>query len=76
MTKLQPALAELTLLDWKRDVFALYARIRDLPPHEGWQMWRIERLRWAGASGHSTCRRILAAPWRNFTTTALARARL
>ena len=43
MTQVQPALAELTLLDWKRDVFALYARIRDLPPHEGWQMWRRER---------------------------------
>jgi uncharacterized protein (DUF1684 family) len=39
----QTAVAELTLLDWKRRMFELYARVRELPPHEGWLAWRRER---------------------------------
>jgi hypothetical protein len=34
---------ELTLLDWKRRIFELYARVRDLPPYEGWLEWRRVR---------------------------------
>ena len=39
----QTAVAELTLLDWKRRIFELYANVRELPPHEGWLAWRRER---------------------------------
>ena len=33
----------LALLDWKRRVFGLYAAVRELPPEEGWQLWRRTR---------------------------------
>jgi uncharacterized protein (DUF1684 family) len=33
----------LALLDWKRRVFALYAAVRELPPEEGWELWRRTR---------------------------------
>jgi uncharacterized protein len=33
----------LTLLDWKRSVFDLYASVRKLPPDEGWLLWRATR---------------------------------
>jgi uncharacterized protein (DUF1684 family) len=37
---------ELTLLDWKRRVFELYARIRrSTAPQEAWREWRDERDR-------------------------------
>jgi len=34
---------ELDLLDWKRQVFALYAEVRRLEPEEGWRLWRETR---------------------------------
>ena len=35
---------ELTLLDWKRRIFALYAEIRaDAEPQRAWERWRGER---------------------------------
>ena len=38
------AVAEtLELLDWKRRVFGLYAAVRELPPVEGWELWRGTR---------------------------------
>jgi uncharacterized protein (DUF1684 family) len=37
------AVSELTLLDWKRRVFALYAEVRRGDPHRSWQRWRAER---------------------------------
>jgi uncharacterized protein len=33
----------LELLDWKRRVFGLYAAVRELPPEEGWKLWRETR---------------------------------
>src|SRR5262245_59970600 len=33
----------LSLLDWKRRVFALYAAVRELDPEAGWQLWRQTR---------------------------------
>jgi uncharacterized protein (DUF1684 family) len=39
------AVPELTLLDWKREVIGLYARVRDLPGHHGWLEWRRARDR-------------------------------
>jgi hypothetical protein len=33
----------LALLDWKRRVFGLYAAVRELPPEEGWELWRQTR---------------------------------
>ena len=33
----------LTLLDWKRRVFALYAAVRELPPDDGCELWRQTR---------------------------------
>jgi uncharacterized protein (DUF1684 family) len=33
----------LALLDWKRQVFALYAAVRALAPEAGWQLWRETR---------------------------------
>src|SRR5579862_7072851 len=33
----------LTLLDWKRQVFALYAAVRELSPEAGWELWRETR---------------------------------
>jgi hypothetical protein len=33
----------LELLDWKRRVFELYARVRDAAPQAGWERWRDER---------------------------------
>jgi uncharacterized protein len=33
----------LELLDWKRRVFGLYAAVRELPPAEGWELWRQTR---------------------------------
>jgi uncharacterized protein len=34
---------ELTLLDWKREVFALYAEIRESEPRNGWERWKAVR---------------------------------
>ena len=33
----------LSLLDWKRRVFALYAAVRTLEPEAGWELWRETR---------------------------------
>jgi uncharacterized protein (DUF1684 family) len=33
----------LALLDWKRQVFALYADVRALTPEAGWELWRETR---------------------------------
>ena len=33
----------LSLLDWKRRVFALYAAVRALEPEAGWELWRETR---------------------------------
>jgi uncharacterized protein len=33
----------LELLDWKRRVFDLYARVRELQPEAGWELWRKRR---------------------------------
>jgi uncharacterized protein len=33
----------LSLLDWKRRIFALYAAIRSMEPESGWQLWRATR---------------------------------
>ena len=33
----------LTLLDWKRRVFALYAAVRSMEPKSGWELWRDTR---------------------------------
>ncbi|HEX2295206.1 MAG TPA: DUF1684 domain-containing protein, partial [Actinomycetota bacterium] len=33
----------LELLDWKRRVFDLYARVRASAPEDGWRLWRDER---------------------------------
>ncbi|HKD95343.1 MAG TPA: DUF1684 domain-containing protein [Gaiellaceae bacterium] len=33
----------LSLLDWKRRVFSLYAAVRALEPEAGWQLWRETR---------------------------------
>jgi len=33
----------LTLLDWKRRVFALYEGVRRLEPRAGWELWRATR---------------------------------
>jgi uncharacterized protein len=33
----------LEVVDWRRSVFALYARVRELPPAEGHALWRAER---------------------------------
>ena len=33
----------LTLLDWKRRVFALYAAVRSMEPESGWELWRDTR---------------------------------
>jgi uncharacterized protein len=37
------SLDELTLLDWKRRVFGLYAAVRTMSPESGWQLWRDTR---------------------------------
>jgi uncharacterized protein (DUF1684 family) len=37
------AVDELDLLDWKRQVFALYAEIRATEPQRAWQRWRETR---------------------------------
>jgi uncharacterized protein (DUF1684 family) len=34
---------ELTLMDWKRRVFALYAEVRAGEPQEAWERWRAVR---------------------------------
>ena len=34
---------ELTLLDWKRRVFALYAEVRAGQPRAAWERWRAVR---------------------------------
>ncbi len=34
---------ELELLDWKRQVFDLYARVRESEPRGGWERWRDVR---------------------------------
>jgi uncharacterized protein len=34
---------ELTLMDWKRRVFALYADVRASEPREAWERWRAVR---------------------------------
>jgi uncharacterized protein len=34
---------ELTLMDWKRRVFALYADVRTGEPREAWERWRAAR---------------------------------
>jgi uncharacterized protein (DUF1684 family) len=40
------AVDELDLLDWKRHVFELYARVRrEREPRDAWALWRRERLR-------------------------------
>ena len=33
----------LALLDWKRNVFSLYAAVRALEPEAGWELWRETR---------------------------------
>src|SRR5262249_22127945 len=33
----------LSLLDWKRHVFSLYAAVRALEPEAGWKLWRETR---------------------------------
>src|SRR5215475_15681885 len=33
----------LSLLDWKRRVFSLYAAVRALEPEAGWELWRETR---------------------------------
>jgi uncharacterized protein (DUF1684 family) len=33
----------LTLLDWKRRMFALYAAVRSMDPESGWELWRDTR---------------------------------
>jgi len=33
----------LTLLDWKRRIFALYQSVRELDPVDGWELWRRTR---------------------------------
>ncbi len=33
----------LSLLDWKRRVFALYAAVRAMEPEAGWELWRETR---------------------------------
>jgi uncharacterized protein (DUF1684 family) len=33
----------MALLDWKRRVFALYARVRAMDPEPGWELWRETR---------------------------------
>jgi uncharacterized protein (DUF1684 family) len=37
------AVDTLALLDWKRHVLGLYAEVRELPPEEGWELWRRTR---------------------------------
>jgi hypothetical protein len=39
------AISELDLLSWKREVFALYRRVRELEPEAGWREWRARRDR-------------------------------
>ena len=34
---------ELTLLDWKRRIFALYAEVRAMEPRQAWEHWRAVR---------------------------------
>ena len=37
------SLDELTLLDWKRRIFALYAEVRAMEPRQAWEHWRAVR---------------------------------
>ena len=39
------AITELDLLGWKRGVFALYGRVRELEPEPAWREWRAGRDR-------------------------------
>ena len=39
------AISELDLLGWKREVFALYRRVRELEPEAAWREWRSGRDR-------------------------------
>ena len=39
------AISELDLLSWKREVFALYRRVRELEPEAAWREWRAGRDR-------------------------------
>ena len=39
------AISELDLLGWKREVFALYQRVRELEPEAAWREWRAGRDR-------------------------------
>lgn len=39
------AISELDLLGWKREVFALYRRVRELEPEAAWREWRAGRDR-------------------------------
>jgi len=39
------AISELDLLSWKREVFALYRRVRELEPEAAWGEWRAGRDR-------------------------------
>jgi len=39
------AITELDLLGWKREVFALYRRVRELEPEPAWREWRAGRDR-------------------------------
>jgi uncharacterized protein len=39
------AISELDLLGWKREVFALYRRVRELEPEAAWHEWRSGRDR-------------------------------
>jgi uncharacterized protein (DUF1684 family) len=39
------AISELDLLGWKREVFALYQRVRELEPETAWREWRAGRDR-------------------------------
>ena len=34
---------ELTLMDWKRRIFALYAEVRAGEPRQAWERWRAVR---------------------------------
>jgi uncharacterized protein len=45
------AISELDLLGWKREVFALYRRVRALEPEAAWREWRAGRDRLF--AGHS-----------------------
>jgi uncharacterized protein len=39
------AISELDLLGWRREVFALYQRVRELEPEAAWREWRAGRDR-------------------------------